>query len=227
MPGPFLASFYFNTDDAEGWSENVILQDTDIDSAAAEAASYIGTRMACSPSNCHMVYAKVSDVTIKGDSEIAVPTGQHFPFQGTYVETPTGAFLEANTALLIKVVATAAKVNRFFLRGLSLDVVTGRTFLAPAGFVTALNALLTWHRTHTQVRTADKPLTHPPTYTYAAATDAFFVRVTARKPGRPFSAVRGRKFAHRTLALASAGKSSTASAPATQQPPGSRRGQHP
>lgn len=219
MAGPFLASWYFNTNDSEGWSENAILPGPDIQTAATDAASYIGTRMAASADNVHMVYAKVSDVTIKGDSLIALPTGQHFPFIGTYVPTPSGSYLEANTALLIKVVAAPNQINRWFLRGLTLDVVTGRQFLNPDAFATALAGILTWHQTHAQVRIVDKPITKPPTYHYYTATDAYFVRVTARKPGRPFSSVRGRKFAHRTVALISAEKSQIASAPATQRKP--------
>jgi len=215
MAGPYLASYYFVTKDSEGWSENFVITEASIDDAATFAGGYINLRMALSPDNVDMVYAKVSDVTIKGDSKLVQPTSGNFPFIGTWTADPVGAYLEANTALLIKIVATPSKINRFFLRGLSLDVVTGREFKAPTAFVTALTALNTWLSTNVQVRTQDKPHVHPPSYTYAPATDAFFVRVTARKPGRPFAGPRGRKFAHRT-AFPLAARSSTTSAVATQ-----------
>jgi hypothetical protein len=196
MPN-YRASYYFVTKDNEGWSENLYLSAADIDTAASTAGGYISLRMAVSPNNVDMVYAKVSDMAIKGDSLIVTTMSGSFPFIGTWTETPTGAFLEANTALLIEILATASKKNRMFLRGLSLDVVTGREFLNPTGFNTALNAIFTWLTTNAQVATQVKPHTHPPTYTFAACVAAYLRGVTARKPGRPFALPVGRKFSHR------------------------------
>lgn len=192
------ASFYFVTKDQEGWSETFFLAGATLQDCATEAAGYQAPRLACSPNNTDMIFAKVSDVAIKGDSLIVQPVSGNYPLIGTYSETPTGCFLEANTALLIEILASPLKKNRFFLRGLSLDVVTGREYLHPSGFETAITTLMTWLSTHPQVRTSNKPVTKPPVYTYAAATQAYIQGVTARRPGRPFDTLRGRKFAHRT-----------------------------
>lgn len=198
MPN-FLYSSYFSTKDNEGWSENFIVNATDIAAAASQASASIVHRMALSPNNVDMVFGKVSDVSIKGDSLIVLPATGTYPFIGTWAEDPTGAYLEANTALLIEIVTATGKKNRVFLRGLSLDVVTGREFKNPTGYEAALT---TWMGdlagSDRMVRTQNKPHTHPPTYTYTAASEAHFRHVTARKPGRPFGLPVGRKFAHRT-----------------------------
>lgn len=227
MPGPYyLCSYYFVTKDNEGWSENFYLQSADISSAATSASQYILPRTALSPDNVDLVYAKVSDVDIRGDSKIALPLSGSFPYAGTYVADPVGSYLEANTAMLIELIGSPSKKNRFFLRGLSLDVVTGREYKAPAAFDTALTALTTFIVGRFLVRTQVQPTTVPPTYNYDACTDAFFTKVSARKPGRPFSMPRGRKFAHRA-ASARVAKSSTLSAPDTKpssvSPPVRRR----
>lgn len=216
----FLVSYYFATKSNEGWSENHYCQETDIDAAATLAATKIGLRMALSPDNVDMVYAKVSDIAVLGDSKIVQPTGQYFPFVGTHVADPVGAYLEANTALLIEWIAGPAKKNRTFLRGLSLDVVTGREMVADAAYSTALNAWITAMIGFIYVQHAD-PLTGIVTYT--ESIDGFFTKVTARKPGRPFVLPRGRKFAHRSHALTAAAKSSTSSVPATQPKSVSRK----
>ena len=121
----------------------------------------------------------------------------NYPFVGTYTEDPVGAFLEANTALLIEMLAGSVNKNRLFLRGLSLDVVTGREYKAPSGFVTALTALTTFLVGTFVVRKQVVPHTVPPSYTYTTMDNAYFKGVTARKPGRPFDLPRGRKFSHR------------------------------
>lgn len=220
MTSTYQATYYFTTIDSEGWSENLFLSAADINAAATTAFGYIAPRMAASPDNVEMVYGKVSDTMIKGDSKLITDSlgAVTFPAQGTWTANPVGSYLEANTALLIKIVATSTKINRLFLRGLSLDVVTGREFKNPTGFSAVLNGITNFLVTNCQVRTADKPLTKPPVYTYATVNDAFFVRVTARKPGRPFGGPRGRKFAHRTASTLAA-KSLTSSAHATEQKP--------
>lgn len=190
-------SSYFQTKDNEGWSENYYLTAADIASAAGLASANIAPRMALSPNNVDMVYGKVSDVAIKGDSLIVLPMSGSYPFVGTYTETPTGCFLEANTALLIEILAGATHKNRVFLRGLSLDVVTGREFLNPSGFATAINAWTSYLSSGVLVRTEVVPHTVPKTYTYTPSDNAYVKGVTARKPGRPFDLPRGRKFAHR------------------------------
>jgi len=131
---------------------------------------------------------------VKGDSLIS---GGPFPILGTYTPATPDTSLEANTALLIVIGAGANKHNRIFVRGLCLEVVTGREYRAPAAFVTALTAYLTPMIGFMYVRQQVVPHTTPPTYTYTVSTAAFLKRVSARKPGRPFALPVGRKFAHR------------------------------
>src|ERR1700747_3564089 len=165
MPN-FRASYYFGTKDNEGWSENFYMTGADIATEAALAANYISVRRSCSTGNVDMVYGKISDVAVKGDSLIILPMSGNYPFVGTYTEDPVGAFLEANTALLIEMLAWSVNKNRLFLRGLSLDVVTGREYKAPSGFVTALTALTTFLVGTFVVRKQVVPHTVPPSYTY-------------------------------------------------------------
>lgn len=220
----YMASFYFTTIDNEGWSENIYIQSTTVDQAVTTAAGYIAPRMGLSPDNVDMVYGKVSDVAIKGDSKIVLPTMGNYPFIGTWVADPVGSYLEANTALLIELVSDPSKKNRIFLRGLSLDVVTGREFKNPTGYAAKLTALTTFLTGTCYTR--NKDIADPTGFSFSQCTDAFFTRVTARKPGRPFSIPRGRRFAHRTTRAATvAGRSSTASAPPTSPSTASHQAQ--
>jgi hypothetical protein len=139
-------------------------------------------------------FSKVSDVAIKGDSLVV---GSGYPKPGTYTPSAANLELEVNTAILIEILATPAKKNRIFLRGLTLDAVVGREYQSTGPFDTPLQAWITILKTGPMVRTANKPITKPKVYTYANAINAYIGGVTARRPGRPFVLPRGRKFAHR------------------------------
>lgn len=185
----FKISYFFQTNDSEGWSENYYVQETDIQTAATFGAGNIAPRMALSPNNVSLIYARASDVAVKGDSLILPGT---YPVVGTYTLSTGETPLEANSALMIRIFATALVKGRVFLRGLSSGVIVGRDYGAPALFVTRLAAYFAGWATFAYVRhrTSKGP---PPVYTYVVSTSLLLDGVSARKPGRPFGQPRGRK----------------------------------
>lgn len=186
----FKCSFFFETPDAEGWSESFYLAGATIDVVEPNLTTVIlPARLAMLPTDMQMIYGRVSDVTVKGDSLVC---NTPFPKPGTYDFTGF-SLLEANTALLAILFATPLIKNRIFIRGLSSDVVAGREYQAPSAFDTAFtswgsallaNGLVARHRT------AVGP---PPTYSYTAVTTVSVNKATARKPGRPFGLPVGRR----------------------------------
>lgn len=180
---------FFTTDDNEGWSEGIYLISTSIASAQTALDAFVPLRAAFLSADASIVYARVSDVAIKGDSLL---TTLSLPVLGTYA--PAGSSpLEANTAVLLEIFASSILKNRVFFRGLRSDTVVGREFTPPVGFTTPVGAYLTSLMTSglaVRHRTAIGP---PPTYSYTLATSANTVKATARKPGRPFGLPVGRR----------------------------------
>jgi len=178
----YKCTMFLASQDNEGWTDNFYLSDTDIDAAVTEFDGFITDRLPLMGPAFSILWARVSDVAVKGDVAILPRT---FPLDGTGTPTSGATPLEANTALKITVTATAVIHNRHFFRGLYSDTVDGRVYAAPSWFATAMATWLTRLKTHTfcRHRTAVGP---PPTYSYTAATQADLRGPSARKPGRPF-----------------------------------------
>jgi hypothetical protein len=180
---------FFGTPDNEGWSESVYLSATDLIAAQTAMDTLLPLRAALLASTEEIVYARVSDVTVKGDSLL---TTVALPVPGTY--SPVGAsLLEANTALLLVLFANPTQKNRIFLRGLRSDTIVGREYKAPSAFATALTGYksgLIAANCMTRNRATIGP---PPTYTYHVVTSIAVSKATARKPGRPFGLPLGRR----------------------------------
>jgi hypothetical protein len=183
------ATIFFQSEDEEGWSEGFYISSTDLAAAAGTLASIIPLRAAMMDPHFSMIYSRVSDVEVKGDSLVAPSIT--FPVVGTL--TDAGDQLEANTALNVEIFASPSVKNRIFIRGLNIAVIRGREYLAPAGFSAAFEAwdlYLTGNGLMCRHRTAVGP---PPTYDYVAATGISPIGATARKPGRPFGLPVGRR----------------------------------
>jgi len=182
-------TLFFESADEEGWSEKFYLGSTDITAAQTSMNTIIPLRAAMLASTMNIIYGRVSDVTIKGDS---LPPTITMPTAGTY--SATGAsLLEANTALNVQLFASATQKNRIFLRGLRSDVVVGREYKAPTGFSTAFSAwssAMITANVVVQHRTVVGP---PPVYTYNTVSAINIIGATARKPGRPFGLPVGRR----------------------------------
>ena len=180
---------FFQSVDDEGWSEGGYLAALDLPTAASSLDTIITARKALLDPNFSMIYARVSDVAVKGDS--LPPASTVMPVQGTYAGV--GTTLEANTALNVLLFADPSKKNRIFMRGLNGKVVAGREYLAPSDWDTAFTAWVSALSTvgeQVRHRTAIGP---PPTYAYAVMASSVVIGATARKPGRPFGLPVGRR----------------------------------
>jgi len=193
MPINAKATYFWSSEYDEGWSESFYLQGTDLAACKTIADTILTQLLALRDPTQTMVWARVSDVAVKGDSLLlSGPTA--FPCAGTYTPGAGAKNLEADSAIKLRLNATASIKNLIFLRGLTTDALTGRSYQPVTAFDTAFNNLLTQIVTTTPVyvrhRTSVGP---PPTYSYTVINEAVVVGVTSRKPGRPFGIVRGRR----------------------------------
>ena len=182
-------TLFFESLDAEGWSESTYHSATDINEAATFIVNIVAKRADMLDSHFSIIYARVSDVAVKGDSLVSAT--QVFPVVGTLLTS--GDQLEANTALNVELFNSASIKNRLFIRGLNSGVVKGREYLGPVNFTTAFTAWSAQQLTNgsqCRHRTSVGP---PPVYTYVDTATFSVVGATARKPGRPFGLPVGRR----------------------------------
>lgn len=183
------ATLFFVSPDSEGWSESFYLSSATINNARTAMDTIIGARLALLADVHKLIYARVSDVAVKGDSLL---TQNALPQFGTYPTTGV-TVLEANTCVLAELFATSLIKNRIFIRGITGDVVGGREYLAPSAWDTAFTtwgSVLLSNTAQARHRVSVGP---PPTYSYTNITSVFVDKATARKPGRPFDLPRGRR----------------------------------
>lgn len=184
------ATIFFDSTDSEGWSEKFYLTGADLTTIRGFLDTILPLRLAMLHTSFRAVYARVSDVAVKGDSLL---TTVALPAFGTYTPAAGITQLEANTAILAELFASPLIKNRMFLRGLSSDVVNGREYTGITGWETAFTAWgggLIANGCVARHRTAIGP---PPTYSYTTITTVSTVKATARKPGRPFGLPVGRR----------------------------------
>lgn len=173
-----------------GWSEVYYLSFTDYTTAMTALQSIITARMALSFSDVTCYFVRVSDVTIRGDALIALPTTP----AGTRPTGTGGATMDTSLCLACRQ-DTADNLTRVrhYVRGLySLDVTMAPTPLwtPVAGTITALtnyqNAVVTncvaWVN-----RTAKPPVTK----SFSTSTHKSYLSI--RKAGRPFGLQVGRR----------------------------------
>lgn len=186
----FRLTLFYKTTESEGWSEKYFVTASTITAAQSELDTLIPLALAFRTVDVEMIYARVSDVAIRGDSLTSLLT---FPEPGTYTPGAGAHDLEANTALLVEFFASSVKKNHMFVRGLTTDAVQGRTYNPAPGFASAITSWLT-HVT-TAPYELQNIITHgpPPTYSYTPVVSGAILGATARKPGRPFGLLRGRR----------------------------------
>jgi hypothetical protein len=183
-------TLFWSTPYNEGWSESFYLGQTDISAAQSHMDTLIPLFQACRTTAHELVYARVSDQAIKGDSLV---TTLGLPMFGTHSLGTNEHLLEGNTCLLCTLFASSTVKNHTFFRGLTTDTVQGRLYVTSGWFPTAFSTLaaaLIVAAAECRHRTSKGP---PPTYTYVPATSYSIIKATARKPGRPFGIVRGRE----------------------------------
>ena len=184
-----LSIFYLSADD-EGWSENYYYNGSNITAAQSQLDSLINQRLPMLGAHFKIVDGRASDVSIRGS---ILFTTLAMPQVGTYAP-PAGTFpLEANTAIICKFNAIAPHYAKIYLRGLTTQQVHGREKFAESVWD---GAFAIWKATILggafQARHRTKP---PPgaTYTYSTISQDGGILVSARKPGRPFDLLRGRR----------------------------------
>jgi hypothetical protein len=189
MPN-YKLSYFWASVDQEGWSESFYYTASDPTAAQTELDNLMTYLKPLRSSNFSIIYARISDVAIRGDS---LPTTRLLPEAGTYT-IPTGfQVLMANSALLIELFVSSIIKNRWFLRGLAGDKIKGREVLTSTTWDTAFSSLKTHMLAGTYLARHRLTKGPPPTYEYLPIVNIFENQATARKPGRPFAIVRGRR----------------------------------
>jgi hypothetical protein len=186
----FRLSIFYLSNDNEGWTENYYWNGTNLTGAQTQLDSLIGQRVPMLCNHFKIVDGRASDVTLRG---AVLFTTISMPQVGTYVLTGTNEPLEANTAIVQRFNAIAPRYAKIYLRGLSSDVIKGREKAVAAGWDAAHSI---WTATilggSFQAR---HRLTPPPhaTYSYSTISADGGILVSARKPGRPFDLLVGRR----------------------------------
>jgi hypothetical protein len=186
----FRLSYFWRSRDDEGWSENFFVTAADIVAAQTQLDALLALLLPLRSSDYTMDYARCSNVAVKGDS---LPTTVTLPAPGTYT-IPTNEYrLEANSAVLVLIYADPTTKGHWFCRGVTSAQIKGRELQTESTFDTAMAAVLSSLAGGSfLVRSVNTP-GPPPTYIYTAVTAASVLRASARKPGRPFVRVRGRR----------------------------------
>lgn len=187
----YQLSVFFESGDAEGWSERYFVNEANITNAQADLDALITQAARLRTSGIRIVYGRVSDVTIRGDS---LPSTLSMPVVGDYTAPLGSVILEANVGILVQLFGNSQRKNRITLRGLTTAKIVGREIVAEptwdARFTTYSN-LLTAGLYRIRHRTAVGP---PPVYDYTTVVSQVIpLYATARKPGRPFGTLRGRR----------------------------------
>ena len=186
----FRMSIFFRSVDDEGWSENYYWDGSNITSARTAMDTLVSQRLDLLNGNVEIVDARVSDVTVRGSVLFSTLS---FPLVGTYSPAVPSVPLEANVAYAVQFLSVAPYFSRVFLRGLSSSFIVGREKVAETGW-DALFAiwLATVQASSYQSRHRVTPPPHA-TYNYHSHSGVGNFVVCARKPGRPFGLLVGRR----------------------------------
>ena len=183
------ATIFMSNSDNQGWSESHYGIFSDINSAQTQLNTLLTARVALLGINSQIIYARVSDEAIKGDS--LLPTFS-LPAEGTWVPATGAQRVSADVGLLCQEFASSTKKNHFFLRDLDSGTVHGTDYINPSGWASLITAYFAALEGSWAVRNI---LSHgpPKTYQYTAINTCRVVGVRSRKPGRPFGLPVGRR----------------------------------
>lgn len=186
----FRLSIFFLSADNEGWTENYYNDATNITAAQTVLDTLINQRADMLDPHFRIDDGRVSDVTIRGS---VLFTTVAMPLAGSYT-LPTGKEpLEANTAIIQRWNAVAPRYAKMYIRGLNSAVIAGREKVAESVWD---GRFAIWKATIVggtfQARHRVTPPPHA-TYSYSHITQDGGILVSARKPGRPFDLLVGRR----------------------------------
>jgi len=134
--GKVKVSFFFLDGNNYGWSENFYYEGED-NAAIAAAKLMLPTRLALLGTDCRIAYIRASDIGVRGDSQIYVPSIR----EGTGTAAD-GLSDIANTDLVIRVEALASFTIRrvIYMRGQpDLECSQGGFYTPSPGFIRAFN----------------------------------------------------------------------------------------
>ena len=186
----FRLSIFYLSNDSEGWSENYYWDGTNITAAQVRLDSLIAQRLDMLSDQFSVVDGRVSDVTMRGN---ILFTTTSMPRAGTYTPPAGAEALEANTAIIQRFNAVAPHFAKMYIRGLTSAVIHGREKVAET---TWDGAFAIWRASIVSgTFQARHRLTPPPhaTYSYSQISQDGGILVSARKPGRPFDLLVGRR----------------------------------
>lgn len=189
--------WFFSNPPNLGFSEVWYSTAPDYASAMTLAKRYLNVRKELLGFGAFCIGIRVSDDTVKGDSQVYVPQ----PKEGssTVYTAADDQADKAGMACLTRCEATPLHRRMFMLRGAPDALFDTRfpTGIDPgfhgwlAGFQT-FGLLLASNQFTVRHRTAIGP---PPTYQFVAVTSVVFTEAAYRKPSRPFGLPRGRRLA--------------------------------
>lgn len=184
----FRLTYFWVSANDEGWTENFYWDGTNLTGAQSMMDSLLPTLADLRMSHFTIIDARCSDVSQRGS---VLFTTHQIPYAGSYTP-PTGATpLEANTALYVQLLAITPRFMRWNLRGLSSDVITGRTYNKTDPWNARLGIVTdTLIAGQFQARHRVTPPPHA-TYSYSVISELGNVLPGARKPGRPFGLLVG------------------------------------
>ena len=183
------ATVFLEDSSGAGWSESFYSVDADLDTIRTNLESLVPLLMAMRPPSVSATWARVSDVTVKGDALIA---GLTYPVAGTYVMGSDVTQVEPGAGLLVQLFSSAVAKGRWFLRGLPSEVMDGRDYTPGAAFSTAFDAVSGFLVGGTWVIRTKNP-SPPPDFNYPVIMNMAVIRGTTRRVGRPFGLPRGRR----------------------------------
>jgi hypothetical protein len=189
MPVTAKLSMFLEDDSGAGWSDNFYITGTTLAQCLTAGDLIIPNFMAVRPNTVNMIYARYSDVSIRGDSLIS-QVG--FPFTGTYTLGAGAKQMEPGAALLVQLFASATIKGHYYLRGVSNECLSGRDYDPTTAFTTAIGSLMSALVGFVQIRHRVS-VGPPPVYNYTNLVTATPERGTTRRVGRPFGLPVGRR----------------------------------
>lgn len=189
MPITAKATMFLEDDSGAGWSESFYCTAANLNAAQTLIDTFIPDAMDCRPASVACVYARVSDVAVRGDSLLSTLP---FPVPGTYV-LPTGATqMEPGAAVLVQLFASATVKGHWFFRGGPSSILQGREFVTGTTWDAAFGLAAATLIASFQIRHKTSP-GPPPVYAYTNMTSVTPERGTTRRVGRPFGLPVGRR----------------------------------
>lgn len=186
-----FGTLFFNFS-ATGGSEVYPMVVADYAAALVKLNQIIVNRLATLVSDVELLYARISDSDVKGDS---YPTGISFPQPGTFAVAPADNTYNDALALRVQFNAAVTQRGQRWIRFLPKSQVSNVGVYTPTGpFTAALATHLDYVKNNCSAAHRIPGAIVPPFYTFTPYTGYTITGdLTGRKIGRPFGERRGRR----------------------------------